>query len=221
MKLKSLLVLSLILAISSCGHNKIRKVRVNNNKALSYSNLKKGSRNLEKKTIIAAEEVIVENNEFEKAEITANEEIISSDDYHLDYSHSENLQPQDSTDVKPTASQEEFDESRESEQNARDAKLFFLLFFPGLIFGPLGLLFYIIGNRKYKKAKRARFTTPKGEELERKAKISKIVVSSIFLGLMLVGAIALLFSEPGVSLVIGVSALILIGIVALFSNIFL
>jgi hypothetical protein len=222
MKLKLLLGLSLILVMTSCGHNKIRKVRVNKNKSTIVSTSKSDQPEGEKRIVISPVEGT--SNSIATPEYTLDEEVprVYNDVAAPSISPLASCQPQDSTDVKqPKISQDAYDESQESEENARTASTFFVLSLVIFILGPLGLVFFIIANRKYKKAKRARFTTPEGEQFERRAKVIKIIISSIFLGFAALGCIALLFIEPIGSLAIAIGVLVFIGIVALCSNIFL
>ena len=99
---------------------------------------------------------------------------------------------------------------------------FAALFFPYVgVLSLLGIIFFIIGNRKLKKARNSRYTSEKGEHNEKIARILQIVIIVAVSVLLIAGALFFAFYDPLYALIIGASFLLLAGIILLFSNIFL
>ena len=225
--MRLLLSLSLLLLISSCGHNKIRKVRVNNKKTELVRKSSLVSRVIIEEDVAAATEEDLIQNPSESFTTYSTEDVDETKNGfgYKDF-RKQSPSPQDSTNSDPPKiSQESFDEAQESEENARKAKLFFAIALIGtliLVTALIAVIFFIIGNRHYKKAKRARYSTPEGEQSERFAKILKIIYISLFIVVILLAAVILYFLVSPLAALMSIALMaILFGFVALLSNIFL
>lgn len=177
--MRLLLTLALLISISSCAHNKIRKVRVNSRKIVNID--KTNTTNDIPNENLAIEVVEEETHEIESVEVTNDFESSTSNNKEENKRNisSDDISPQ--TQSSSDLNEEEVAIAIKAEKYAKKSLRSFTLSIVLLLLAfPLMVFTLLPGWAYYNASRRSRYNTADGLKMENTAKIMGIVLTIAF-----------------------------------------
>lgn len=172
--MKFLSILALLIIVSSCAHNKIRKVRVGNRTLIERNDTPKENHSdyvsiHSKQKKYKSKSLVTE--EVEEESVT--ETVVESDGLYVPTPEPQDTIPTDGASVDK---KETIRKALVAEEHAKRSVLLFALSIAALfILFPVALFLYPAGWVNYAKSRRSKYNTPEGVEAERKALIAAII----------------------------------------------